>query len=94
MQLFRHKNFKKQYQKLNADQQASVDEAILLFYKDPFDPKLRNRALKGKYNNCNSIDAAFDLRIIFVQEKNYVVVVLLKVGSHNQLYWKSWWLPV
>ena len=86
MQLFRHKNFKKQYQKLSAGQQASVDEAILLFYEDPFNTKLRNHPLKGKYMNCNSIDAAFDLRIIFVQEKNYIVVILLKVGSHNQLF--------
>jgi len=86
MQLFRHKNFTKQYQKLSFKQQAFINEAILLFYKNPFDAKLRNHALKGKYKGCNSIDAAFDLRIIFKQEKNYIVVVLLKVGSHNQLY--------
>ena len=86
MQLFRHKNFTKQYLKLNPKQQALVDEVIFLFYKDPFDVKLRNHSLKGKYKGCNSIDAAFDLRIIFRQEKNYLVVILLKVGSHNQLY--------
>lgn len=86
MQLFRHKNFTKQYQKLNSKQQTLIDEAISLFYKNPFDTKLRNHALKGNYRGCNSIDAAFDLRIIFRQEKNYVIVILLKVGSHNQLY--------
>lgn len=86
MQLFRHKNFTKQYLKLNSKQQALVDDAISLFYKNPFDEKLRNHALKGKYKDCNSIDAAFDLRIIFKQEKNYIVVVLLKVGSHSRLY--------
>jgi addiction module RelE/StbE family toxin len=86
MQVFRHKNFTKQYQKLNSKQQTLIDEAIFLFYKDPFDARLRNHPLKGKYKDCNSIDAAFDLRIIFKQEKNYIIVVLLKVGSHNQLY--------
>lgn len=86
MQLFRHKNFTKHYRKLNFSQQALIDETIFLFYKNPFDPKLRNHSLKGKYKGCNSIDAAFDLRIIFKQEKNYVVVVLLKLGSHSQLY--------
>lgn len=86
MQLFRHKNFTKHYRKLNTKQQALIDKAILLFYKNPFDPNLRNHALKGKYKGCNSIDAAFDLRIIFKQEKDYVVVILLKVGSHSQLY--------
>ncbi len=86
MQLIRHKNFTKQYQQQNSKQQDLIDKAIFAFYKNPFDPKLRNHSLKGKYKGCNSIDAAFDLKIIFKQEKNYVVVVLLKVGSHNQLY--------
>ncbi|MFA5829364.1 MAG: type II toxin-antitoxin system mRNA interferase toxin, RelE/StbE family [Candidatus Gracilibacteria bacterium] len=86
MQLFRHKNFTKQYRKLSPQQQALIDEAIVLFYKNPLDAKLRNHALKGKYKGCNSIDAAFDLRIIYKQEKNHIVVVLLKVGSHSQLY--------
>ncbi len=86
MQVFRHKNFAKQYLKLNSKQQILVDKAILLFYKNPLDPKLRNHSLKGRYKYCNSIDAGFDLRIIFKQEKNYVVVILLRVGSHSQLY--------
>ena len=86
MQLFRHKNFTKQYHKLNSKQRSLVDEAIFLFYKNPLNPKLRNHPLKGKYKGCNSVDVAFDLRIIFKQEKNYVVAVLLKVGSHSQLY--------
>lgn len=86
MQLFRHRNFTKQYKKLSFKQQAFIDEAIFKFYKNPFDAKLRNHALKGKYKSCNSIDAGFDLRIIYKQEKNDVVVVLLRVGSHNQLY--------
>lgn len=86
MQLFRHKNFTKQYKKLLPKQQTLIDKAILLFCKNPFDLKLRNHSLKGKYKGCSSIDAAFDLRIIFKQERNYIVVVLLKLGSHNTLY--------
>lgn len=86
MQLFRHQNFIKQYRKLSSKHQALINKAIILFCKNPFDEKLRNHALKGKYKGCNSIDAAFDLRLIFKQEKNYVIVFFLKVGSHGQLY--------
>ncbi|PIQ77120.1 type II toxin-antitoxin system mRNA interferase toxin, RelE/StbE family [Candidatus Peregrinibacteria bacterium CG11_big_fil_rev_8_21_14_0_20_46_8] len=86
MQVFRHKNFAKQYRKLNSKKQALVDTAISLFYENPFDERLRNHPLKGKYKGCNSIDAAFDLRIIFKQEKNYFIVILLKIGNHSQLY--------
>lgn len=60
MQVFRHKNFTKQYKKLGSKQQASVDEAIFRFYKNPFDVELRNHPLKGKYKDCHSIDASFD----------------------------------
>lgn len=38
MQLFRHKNFTKQYKKLSSEQQAFVDKAIFLFYKNPLSP--------------------------------------------------------
>lgn len=86
MKVFRHKNFTKQYKELSVKQQTLVDETLMVFYKNPLHPKLRNHNLKGKYRGCSSIDVAFDLRIIFKQTKNYVVVVLLKVGSHNQLY--------
>lgn len=86
MQLFRHKNFTKQYKKLSSTQQTRVDETVLLFTQNPLHPKLRNHSLKGKYHGCNSIDAAPDLRIIFKQEQDYVIVILLKVGSHSQLY--------
>lgn len=86
MQLFRHKNFTKQYKKLGSTQQTRVNEAISLFTQNPFHLKLRNHSLKGKYQGYNSIDAAPDLRIIFKQEQNYVIIILLKVGSHSQLY--------
>lgn len=86
MQLFRHKNFTKQYKKLSHTQQIRVNEAILLFTQNHFHSKLRNHSLKGKYHGCNSIDAAPDLRIIIKQEQNYFMVILLKVGNHNQLY--------
>ncbi len=86
MQLFRHKNFTKQYRKLPAKDQMLVDKAIRLFCENPLDEKLRNHALKGNYSGCNSIDVAFDLRIIFIQEQNYTVVLLLKIGTHSKLY--------
>jgi len=86
MKIFWSKNFHKQYKQLNLKNQDLVGKALELFLKDPFDAKLRNHSLKGLYKGCNSIDAAFDLRIIFQQEKNYFVVVLLQVGTHGQLY--------
>ncbi len=86
MQIFKHKNFSKQYKRLSKERQDQVNKALIIFFNNPLDQNLRNHSLKGKYAGLNSIDAAFDLRIIFRQEKNYAIVFLLKVGSHNQLY--------
>lgn len=86
MQLLRHKQFRKQYEKLSKHQQVLVDAAIMRFVANPMDPKLRNHKLKGAYSTLRSIDAAFDLRILFLEKDNYIVVTLLQVGTHNQIY--------
>lgn len=86
MQIFRHKKFVKQYRKLNLKSQLLVDQAIVDFYNDPFNVKLRNHQLKGEFKGLNAIYVGNDLRIIFGQEEDYAVVMLIKVGSHNQVY--------
>jgi mRNA interferase YafQ len=86
MQIFRHKNFIKHYKKLNLKNQFLVDQALDILYENPFDPKLRNHQLKGEFKGLSSIYVGSDLRIIFKQEKDYAVIMLLKVGSHNQVY--------
>lgn len=45
-----HKNFSKNYKKLNRDIQLKVDEAIERFRRNPFDDVLRNHPLKGTHN--------------------------------------------
>ena len=86
MEIFRHKNFIKQYKKLGLKQQNQVDKAVQIFFNDPFDLQLRNHELKGRFKECRSIDAGFDLRIIFEEQNDYVVVIMLMVGTHSQLY--------
>jgi len=48
--------------------------------------KLRNHALKGSKLGIRSIDAAFDLRILFIEEADYTLVLLLDLGTHSKLY--------
>ena len=86
MNIVYKKIFTKQYLKLLKHQQMAVDAAILSFNENPNAPQLRNHALFGKKKGMRSIDAAFDLRIIFIEHGEYTVVFLLEVGTHNQLY--------
>lgn len=86
MQISFKKSFVKQYHKLQKSDQTKVDNALVLFEKNPVDPKLKNHALIGKLLGKRAISAGFDLRLVFEVKGNYVVVTMIAVGSHNQVY--------
>lgn len=66
MQIRAEKDFLKTFEKLPKDSRIAVESALEIFLEHPFHPKLRNHALKGKkYKGFRSLDAGFDLRIIF-----------------------------
>ena len=80
------KSFLKDYAKLSVPQREKVDFALRSFLKSPQDSVLRNHALKGKLAWKRAIRAGFDLRIVFKVEGDYVRVLMLSVGTHNQVY--------
>ena len=86
MQIYFKKGFIKQYGKLIKSDRLRVDRAFEAFEKNPQGPKLRNHALVGKLAGKRAISAGFDLRIIFETEKDYLVVVMVGVGTHSQVY--------
>lgn len=77
---------KKEYWKLQEDKRQCVDEAIELFRIDPFTKTLRNHPLKGLMKGTRSISAGFDLRIVFEVQEKYTLVIMLAVGSHEEVY--------
>lgn len=86
MELHFKKSFTKSYQKLTAQEQIKVDEALLEFQNDPNQPHLRNHALKGNLKGQRAFSVGFDLRVIYREENDHTVVYLLNTGSHNQVY--------
>ncbi|MCX6733298.1 MAG: type II toxin-antitoxin system mRNA interferase toxin, RelE/StbE family [Candidatus Peregrinibacteria bacterium] len=81
-----HKNFEKHYKKLQKEDKAKVLAAISKFSENPLDPTLKNHPLHGSIKGKRSFSAANDLRIIFEEFDDYVLVIMLDVGSHNQIY--------
>jgi addiction module RelE/StbE family toxin len=81
-----HKNFVKQFSKLQKQEQVTVVQTLKLFEKDPFNLKLRNHRLKGKYSNFRSISASGDLRLHYFEEDDKITVLFVELGSHSQLY--------
>jgi addiction module RelE/StbE family toxin len=86
MKVTSHRTFLKAYSRLTAIQKKNVDSGLRLFKADRADPTLRDHALKGRMKSLRAFSAAHDLRIIYREEGGFVTVLLIDVGTHNQVY--------
>ncbi len=86
MKILFAKKMLKQYWKLRASERKRVDDAIDLFRKDQFAFSLHNHPLKGAMEGRRSLSAGFDLRIIFEERDGYTVVIMIAVGTHEEVY--------
>lgn len=81
-----HKKFDKHYDKLNAKMRKKVDETIELFKQNPFEPRLGNHALIGDMQGRRAFWVTGNYRVIFREYNDYIIVLMLDVGSHPQVY--------
>jgi addiction module RelE/StbE family toxin len=79
------KTFNKQYSKLNDKTKTIYQNRIAIFKDNPFDFRLRNHALKGKYLGYRSIDITGDVRALYTV-KGDIVIIFGFIGTHSQLY--------
>lgn len=85
MQVETHKRYDAMWAQLDSSQQSQVLTALKLFMTNQNTKQLRIHQLKSKYYPQYSISAADDLRIHFLRLKKNKVVLMM-VGTHNQLY--------
>lgn len=76
----------KSYGKLSPKLKQRVDLVVRNFRNNPRDISLRNHALSGGMNGRRAISVTGDIRIIFEEHSNYVLVVMLDVGTHGRVY--------
>lgn len=80
--------FKRIYKKkIKNDQELKKRfwEAVELFSKEPFNPRLRTHKLTGKLEGLLAFSVAFDCRLIFkFIDKNEVLFV--DIGDHDEVY--------
>lgn len=81
-----HQDFKKSYEKLTPKHQEKVNKTLDIFTQNPWDRTLRNHALKGWARGQRAISVTGDMRIIFEEFEEYKMVLMLKVGTHAQVY--------
>ena len=89
MKLLYKKSFTKSYQTLTPRQRQKIQDVFEIFIMNPFDQRLNNHQLYGKLSKLRSINAWWDLRILFqeLSKWKYEIVEIIDVWSHNQLYW-------
>ncbi len=80
------KAFRKAFARLGPRGQAAVEAAVQQFKTDRLDASLHDHALKGKLKGLRAFSAAWDLRVIYREEGGFITIILLDVGSHNQVY--------
>lgn len=86
MRIIPHKAFIKSLARLSPKMRDKTEAAVLKFRDNPFDSTLRNHPLKGSMFGKRAFSVSGDLRIIFQEFEHYTLVLMLDVGSHNQIY--------
>ena len=79
-----HRNFEKQYKKLNQSYCDKFQQRLKSFLLDEFNPILNNHPLKGKYLGYRSINVTGDLRAIYKREGEFIIFVA--IDNHSNLY--------
>ncbi len=78
--------FDRAFRKLSKSDKDAVLGTIDLFKNHPLDPSLENHALEKPMLGKRSISAWADLRIIFRERWDYIEVLMLDVGNHEDVY--------
>ena len=86
MKIKYHKKFEKRFKKLSPSLKSKTVLAVEKFTKDPFDKTLGNHPLTGKLQGKRAFAVTGDVRVVFEEHDDYVLVVILDVGSHPQVY--------
>ena len=61
-------------------------DAIELFVTDPYTPELRTHKLTGNLSTCWAFSVDHDCRVVFMFTKTKSQVLLIDIGTHNEVY--------
>ena len=80
-----HRNFEKQYKKLEVSEKEKIKKRLALFIQDEFNPILNNHPLRGKYIGYRSVNITGDLRAIYKRISSDTRI-FVAVNTHSNLY--------
>jgi proteic killer suppression protein len=80
--------FKRVYRKKvknDAELKGRFWEAVEIFAKDPFHPRLRTHKLTGRLEGLWAFSVSFDCRVIF-KFLSKTEILLIDIGGHDEVY--------
>lgn len=82
--------FKKDLKKLQRQNRKIVSEleAVLklLVSGKELPARYKNHKLQGEFNDCYECHIRPDILLIYKIEKEYLIILLLRIGSHPELF--------
>jgi mRNA interferase YafQ len=80
----------RKFVKRNTGLQKRIEDTLQQMEMDVFSPKLGTHKLSGKLDGLQSCSCGYDCRIVFSIERDIEsddeVVVLLDIGTHDEVY--------
>ena len=86
MEILFSRRFIKRYAKLTRENKERVDTVIDIFQRNPFDARLVNHKLTGSRKDMRAVWAGYDLRLLYVEQNGYLIVLFVDVGTHDEVY--------
>jgi len=79
------RRFKKQFKTLRKNGKARFWKRLEMLKTDPYADPLNHHELKGKFAGLHSINVGGDLRALFIEKGDDLILFEL-IGTHSQLY--------
>ncbi|MHC5773773.1 type II toxin-antitoxin system RelE/ParE family toxin [Nostoc sp.] len=80
----------RKFVKRNAELQQRIEDTLLEMEADVFAPALGTHKLSGKLDGLQSCSCGYDCRVVFSieldAETNSEAIVLLDIGTHDEVY--------
>ena len=74
------------FRRLSSSEKEAVKAVIDMLQDNPLDPSLQNHALDKPMIGKRSLSTWDNLRIIFREKWDYIEVLMLDVGTHDDVY--------
>ena len=79
-------NTLRKFLRRHADLEGVVADVLQQLEKNPYTPRLKLHALKGRHRDKHAVSLTYSYRIVLILRITESEVVLLDIGSHDEVY--------